>query len=282
MTAPIYVATEWDVDVFEPGPGLPILINRYGTLITDQTVLNNVLLAAGLSHVSLLLAQTGPAIPPNLQPVTITAIIAGANITVDNTNPQHPVVSASGGGGGGGTDPGAVRFDGTQSLSGPQQLVARGNIGAMASGAQDPGVVRFDTTQSLTSGQQAAARTNIGAAATGGGTGGGTAQTATSVAYDPRTSGIPGDTNCPPVPAYNVQDALDILNRRITDYAQHIYQESLRDAGRLAQALGNASPQTTDDGTYYGFVIMPGQPTAVNQTVKVTGGSAGAWIYGWA
>ena len=65
----------------------------------SEIIINEVITTVDLTVTEIITTQT---IIIN-EAYGILEVVAGANVTVDNTNPLRPVVSASGGGGGGGT-----------------------------------------------------------------------------------------------------------------------------------------------------------------------------------
>lgn len=102
----------------------------------------------------------------------------------------------------------------------------------------------------------------------GGGGGGGTAR---SIDYDPSTS-TGGDEFTPPIDADNMQDAIDILNREITDRCQYWYLLGQRDALQRVYPLANAQPTAApnNEGTIPGLVAMPAGAATVGQKLTVT------------
>lgn len=89
--------------------------------------------------------------------------------------------------------------------------------------------------------------------------------TAAGIAYDPTTSA--GDSGTP-IPAYLVQDALDFLNRDITDRDEQTYLVAKRDTLLAVYALAGANPQVTVEGTIPGFA--PSGSTSFNSSTAVT------------
>lgn len=59
ISAPIYVQTEWDVDFFYPGPGLPV-VTPLGVFVGDQITLDAVAASAGVSCVVLTYSVSAP------------------------------------------------------------------------------------------------------------------------------------------------------------------------------------------------------------------------------
>lgn len=108
MTAPCYVATRWDASELD-APGLPI-IRRTGTLISDQTQLDEIRVIAGVLDVDLLIQDTPfPGYPDGPQ---------------ETYEPY-------------------VRWDMVQSLTPEQQAFVRASIGAAALGGGSAAAVPF-------------------------------------------------------------------------------------------------------------------------------------------
>lgn len=96
---------------------------------------------------------------------------------------------------------------------------------------------------------------------------GGGAQTAATTPYDPTTSAGGADSTdiyTSPIPAFNVQDAFDFLNRDITDRDQLIYLKAVNDTLQLVAAMAGAAPVVTDDGTVLGYC-----PVDVNRLIPI-------------
>jgi hypothetical protein len=88
---------------------------------------------------------------------------------------------------------------------------------------------------------------------------------AAGITYDPTTSA--GDSGTP-IPAYLVQEALDFLNRDITDRDEQTYLVAKRDTLLAVYALAGANPQVTVEGTIPGFA--PSGATSFNSGTAVT------------
>ena len=102
-----------------------------------------------LAIIQALKGDTGPAGPAGPSG-GITEIVAGTNVTVDNTDPQRPVVSAAGGGGGGGA---------VDSVN--------GQTGTVVLGAADIGADPTGTAAAAVAAHEAALAANSGSSLVG-------------------------------------------------------------------------------------------------------------------
>lgn len=101
VTAPIYVATKWNIGSFEPGAGLPV-IDPGGVLISDQGILDSVVAAAVSVPIELFFSATGADDSPALTPTFLVAEPQSLSTTQQLQAQSNLGISGGGGGGGGG------------------------------------------------------------------------------------------------------------------------------------------------------------------------------------